>query len=187
MNMTIKICLRPSSHSEDYTLVAEYASEEAAAKTVKALKRVRNMATKDEIDVDWNGEDAQITRKGKTVKFIVNTGGSINEAKAAMHIQTPKGFGAYTNYQELTITVKVPKGIARNVGIVPLVMNPEEANAILCLISSCGEPEVTRCGKKHEILTWNYRGERIYNVDEDVLHVADGIDLFERKNWTVVE
>jgi uncharacterized LabA/DUF88 family protein len=82
------------------------------------LKKVRNRAAKNEIDVDWYGTDAHIIRGDKTVKFIVNTGGSIDEATAAMNVQTPKRFGAYVNYQELTITVKVPKGIATKIGLV---------------------------------------------------------------------
>lgn len=179
---------RPSSHSEDYTIIATYKNEKAARKVKAALfKMLEDMKkNSNEYDVDWDPEDASVSSAGEKVFFEVYTAGYLDCVEALLEkVAKPvESIECYQNYQELEIWVKVPKGLTPEAAM--LVLSKEEGEAVRWLISNCGRPKVEDCGDgKHQIFKWFYRGDEIYY--DGVLQVGFEFPVDELENWKVYE
>jgi hypothetical protein len=176
---------RPSSHSEDFTLIATYRDEKTAEKVKDALFRMLEDMRKNPegYDTDWDPDDAGVSHYGGQVTFEVYTAGYLDDVEALLEkVAKPQSVECYQNYQEITIYVEVPKDLSLDAAM--LVMDVEEAEAIKWLRKHCGEPEIENNGKSRTF-KWSYAGDEIY---------CDGIFYFgdfefsvnERDNWSVV-
>jgi len=175
---------RPSSHSEDFTLIATYKDEETAKKVKDALfKMLEDMKKNPEgYDTDWDPDEAGVSHYENQVTFEVYTGGYLDDVEALLEkVAKPQSVECYQNYQEVTIYVEVPKGLSLDAAT--LVLDRDEAEAIKWLRKRCGKPEVIDNGKS-QILKWFYTGDEIYY--DGVLNL-EGFEfpVDERKNWAV--
>jgi hypothetical protein len=175
---------RPSSHSEDYTLIATYKDEETAKKVRDALfKMLEDMKKNPEgYDTDWDPDEAGVSHYGDHVTFEVYTAGCLGDVEALLEkVAKPQSVECYQNYQEITIYVEVPKGLSLDAAM--LVMDKEEAEAIKWLRERCGKPEIMENGES-QIFKWFYAGDEIYY--DGVLNLGGfEFPVDERKNWTV--
>lgn len=129
---------RPSSHSEDGTVVAVFKSE-AAAKRAAAQCGGRHF--------------------GRKVKFFASNAeyGTLNRVSDSMWKAGAEKVFRYLHYQELIIEVRLPAGVRRET--IPLVCDSDTAAIIRHLEALCGKPEevVTRRSRK---LIFRYAGDK---------------------------
>jgi len=176
---------RPSSHSSDYTIVAEFKSERKAEETYRKLEQlIERMSDEEdeEIDgVDWGPEDALFSLRGKTVYFSVYSSGRLGPVEDLL--SEAEDYNVYTNYQELTISVEVPKGLKFESAM--LVLPREEAEMLKVLREQCEEVEVEEEGDR-QFFIFKYRGDGIYDEFDNELLLEDAsLKLSDRPNWTV--
>lgn len=177
---------RPSSHSEDYTLIATYPAVEDAGKAQAALDRLlKDMEEHpDTYDTDWSPEEAQISTAGNQVTFAVYSAGYVDDVESVLNkAANPEKVECYTNYQELTITVKVPKGLTPETAM--LVLEKEEAEAIKWLTTAIGPPKIAESEDGEQTYEWFYSGDEIYW--DGCLSVGFEFRVDEKENWTVEE
>lgn len=177
---------RPSSHSEDYTVIAKYQTDEDAAKAQKAVAELlKKMETEPEkYDADWSPDDAQISTAGSQVSFEVYSAGYLDDVEAALQeVATPESLNSYSNYQEVTISVKIPKGLTPQTAM--LVLDPDEAKAIKWLKENIGDPKIIADENGEQMYEWFYAGDQIYC--DDCLSVGFDFVVSERDNWIVEE
>ena len=175
---------RPSSHSEDYTLIATYRDEETAEKVKNALFRMlEDMRRNPEgYDTDWGPDDARVSHRGNQVTFEVYTAGFLDDVEALLEkVAKPDSIECYQNYQEITICVEVPKGLSIDAAM--LVMDKDEVEVVKWLRKLCGEPEVVDKGES-QIFKWFYAGDEIY-CDGTLNLGGFEFPVDERRNWSV--
>lgn len=139
--------LRPSSHSEDGTIVAIFDSgdqaESCAKRLARVLKRASCSAFGNKVKVEClNCEHGTLCR----AKRILKRGGA-------------KRIKEVDSYQELVISVVLPRGMT--VATAPLVLDRDVADILRFLYLKCPPPsreEREDC----VILTFVYAGEAIY-------------------------
>jgi len=136
----IEIKFRPSSHSEDGTIVATFSNEERAKEVAKRLKRYG--ARRLDCRVGVSCSDAEYG----TLDRVNNI---FNECDA-------EDMEQYDLYQEFIIEVTLPIGVPFSA--VPLIVDRETAEIIAKLTRWLGKPEekLTRRSKK---LIYRYEGE----------------------------
>ncbi len=175
---------RPSSHSDNYTVIATYRSDRVAEKVKEALlKMLEDMRRNPEsYDTDWDPDEAAVWRDGNHVMFEVYTAGYLEDVDALLRkVAKPQSIECYVNYQELTICVSVPKGLSVEAAM--LVLDRDEAEAVKWLTENCGKPEIEE-NEKERILKWFYKGDEIYS--EGTLYLgALQFPVDERENWSV--
>lgn len=178
---------RPSSHSDDFTLIATYRNDKAAKRVKDALlKMLKDMEKNpDDYDTDWMPDDAGVASDGEKVYFEVYTAGYLECVEALLNkVAKPLNIEYYRDYQELEISVKVPKGLTPE--IAQLVLGREEAEAIKWLTETCGRPEVEDCDDgEHQLFRWSYRGDGIYS--DGALFIGFEFPVDEYENWSVEE
>ncbi|MGD6805815.1 MAG: hypothetical protein ACQCN4_02525 [Candidatus Bathyarchaeia archaeon] len=176
---------RPSSHSEDYTIIASYQTDEDAAKAQKAVDELlKDMEKQPEnYDTDWSPDEAQVSTCGNQVSFAVYSAGSLDDVESALQKEAePESLNCYTNYQELTIMVKVPKGLTPQSAI--LVLDTAEAEAIKWLTEHIGNPKITE-EENEQTYEWFYAGDEIYY--DTYLYAGFEFHVNEKENWVVEE
>jgi len=104
--------------------------------------------------VDWSFEDAFYSLRDKTVYFSVYSSGRLGPVEDIL--SESEDYNVYTNYQELTISVEVPKGL--NFESAMLVLPREEAEMLKVLRECCEEVEVQEEGDR-QFFIFKYRGE----------------------------
>ena len=174
---------RPSSHSEDYTLIATYKDEKEAEKAGKALERLlEDMKEKEEnYETDWNPDDAYVSVSGNKLWFEVYTAGYLDDVELVIRdAAKPENIELFTNYQELVIRVRVPKGLT--VESAMLILSREEAEAVKWFTETCGEPKMVE-EDDAVVFEWFYRGEGIYY--ENTLYIGFEFYVGNRDNWEV--
>jgi len=175
---------RPSSHSSDYTIVAEFKSERKAEETYRKLEQlIERMNEEDEeIDgVDWGPEDAFFSLRGKTVYFSVYTSGRLGMVEDIL--SEAEDYNVYTNFQDLTISVEVPKGLKFESAM--LVLPREEAEMLKALKEYCEDVEVKE-EVDRQFFIFKYRGDGIYDEFDDELFLGGvSLKLSDRPNWKV--
>jgi len=175
---------RPSSHSEDFTVIATYKSVEKAEKVERALKDLLEDMEEhpDDYDIDWSPDEAYVSLEGNKVRFEVYTAGYLSDVESVIKkVAKPETIEWYRDYQEITVRVRVPKGLT--VESAMLVLDREEAEAIKWFRENCGEPKVIDCGDGTQLLEWFYRGDGIY--DDDTLYIGFQFYVGDRDNWEV--
>jgi len=177
---------RPSSHSEDFTLIATYSSHEKAAVVEEALKRLLEDMEEylDDYKTDWDPSDAKVFRDGNKVWFEVYTAGYLGDVESVMLKGGAEKIDCYRYYQELAVRVKVPSGLTPEVAV--LIGDKDEAEAVRWFMENCGKPKIVENGGDDELLEWFYEGDGIYDDYENKLYLG-GIefDLNKHKNWEV--
>ena len=175
---------RPSSHSDEWTIVATYPDKRKAEKAYKKLERLLEDMEKNEseYETDWRANDANCWLNGKEVFFTVYTAGYLDDIYSVLEKFNPQKIEEYRDYQELTIKVRIPKG--STIESLALI-DEEEAKALKWLTEKCGKPKVEEDGDD-QLHTFNYKGEGIYFDPE--LHLGPYlINLEEKRNWEVWE
>ena len=181
---TILFKFRPSSHSDDFTIIASYKDDSSAEKVKVALEKLIEYMKEnpDALDTDWSPDEACISSCGNEVSFSVYSAGYLDSVESVLQTAaTPTDISTYTYYQYLRICVRVPRGLTHDT--MTVVLDKEEAEAIRWLLSNCGEPQIGECGDEEE-WKWEYKGDGIYN-DESILNVGFEFDIASRKNWQV--
>jgi hypothetical protein len=175
---------RPSSHSEDYTLIATYQTVEEAGKAQAALdKLLKDMEEHPEsYDTDWSPNEAQVSASGNQVTFEVYSAGYLDDAESVLNnAANPEKMECYTNYQELTITVKLPKGLTPQTAM--LVLDKEEAEAIKWFTEKIGDPKIAEGEDGEQTYEWFYSGDEIYW--DGCLNIEFEFQVDEKENWAV--
>ena len=176
---------RPSSHSDDYTLIATYKGTVRAEKAEKALKKLlKDMKDHSEdYDADWSPDEAHVSVSGKKVWFEVYTAGYLDDVESVLRkVAVPEEVECYSDYQELTVRVTVPKELTPESAM--LVLEKEEAEAIKWFRENCGEPKVEDCGDgAHQTLEWFYSGDGISS--DGTLYLGFEFYVGDRENWEV--
>ena len=175
---------RPSSHSDEWTIVATYPDKRKAEKAYRKLERLLEdmEENESEYETDWSPGDANCWLNGREVFFTVYTSGYLDDVLSVLEKFNPEKTEYYRNYQELIIRVRVPRG--STVESLALI-DEEEAKALKWLTEKCGEPKVEEDGDE-QLLTFNYKGEGIY-FDPELYLGPYTINLKEKRNWEVWE
>jgi len=175
---------RPSSHSSDYTIVARFRNYREADEAYQRLERLIEGMDEEDADaygIDWDPEDAFYTLRGKTVYFTVYSNGRLGPVEDVL--SEAEDYNVYTNYQELTVIVKVPKGLSFESAM--LVLPREEAEMLKALKKRCEKVEVEEEGNRRFFI-FKYRGDGIYDELYDELFLEGiSLNLSERPNWRV--
>lgn len=176
---------RPSSHSEDYTIIAAYGSRRDAEKVEEALLNMledmkQNM---DSYDTDWSPDEAYVSSEGERVIFEVYSAGYLEDVESVLKkVAKPVEVEGYTNYQRLEISVSVPEGVTPESAL--LILGKKEAEALRWLLKHCGKPDIADSGKRR-VFRWHYEGDGIY--DDGTLYVGIEFPVERYRNWTVEE
>lgn len=174
---------RPSSHSENYTIIAAYPSKQQAAKAQKAVEQLlEDMAKKpNNYKVDWSPDEAELLTWDDTVSFRVYTAGYLENVEVILQEKAkPSTIKYHTDYQELTISVKLPKNLTLQTA--SLVLDREQAKAIEWLTNHVGSPKITQ-DKDSETYVWDYAGDELYR--EGYLYLDYEFAVYEKDNWRV--
>ena len=177
---------RPSSHSEDYTIIATYQNTQDANKAQTALdKLLKDMEEHpDTYDTDWSPEEAQNSTAGNQVTFTVYSAGYVDDVESVLSkAAAAEKVDCFTNYQELTITAKVPKGLTPETAM--LVLDKEEAEAIKWLTNATGSPKVSEAEDGEQTYEWFYSGDEIYW--DGRLSIGFEFNVDEKENWSIEE
>lgn len=177
---------RPSSHSEDYTIIATYKTAEDAGKAQAALDKLfKDMEEHAEnYDTDWSPEEAQFSTAGNQVTFEVYSAGSVEDVESTLNeAANVEKVECYTNYQEITVTVKVPKGLTPQTAM--LVLDKEESEAIKWFTRVVGTPKITEGEDGEQTYEWFYSGDEIYW--DGRLSIGFEFNVDEKENWSIEE
>jgi len=186
--MPPQVSFRPSSHSHDYTIVAIYETSEEAKKAKEQVMKLLAEMEKDPNAylVDWDPEEAEVSLKDNKLFFSVYTAGYLDEAERKIEATGPKKMNTYENYQELTIQITTPKGVTLETA--GLILPAEEVSALKWLYTFLGKPTIKpHSDPDKQILEWKYSGDGIYNSLTNTIYLPNEINLFNRKNWKVIE
>ena len=177
---------RPSSHSEDYTIMATYKTAEDAGRAQVALdKLLKDMEEHaEDYDTDWSPEEAQFSTAGNQLSFEVYSAGSVDDVESVLE-EAPnvEKVECYTNYQEITVTVKVPKGLTLQTAM--LVLDKEESEAIKWFTRVVGSPKITEGEDGEQTYEWFYSGDEIYW--DGRLSMGFEFNVDEKENWSIEE
>lgn len=178
---------RPSGHSDDYSLFATFQSEKDAIKAQKAVERLLEDMTKnpDKYRTDWSPDEVELSVGGDMVTLRLNTAGYLEEVEAALSQDAkPQKLECHANYQEISVSVRVPKDLTLQTAI--LVLGQDEARAIHWFMEHVGSPEVAETTTVGEqVFTWVYAGDEIYS--DGCLYLGFDFMVGQKDNWTVEE
>jgi hypothetical protein len=141
---------RPSSHSVDYTIVATFKTEAEAKQKQAEILRKHN----------FEGE----LRSNKILVSLSQTSESGADDTVDCLAPYTNNVQVYNNYQEMTITFTLPRGL--NNPITGLIFSHDQQEIYNRLCKLCGKPKITRV-KNSEFWVFRYEGEKIYfNTNE---------------------
>ena len=158
----MKIKLKPSSHSYDYTIVGIFPNEQVARQ---------------------KAEKADLPQKGRKL-FMVLSQATIAEADSAvreMDKLEPDKIEVYTIYQELEIKVEVP--IGTDLETLPLFLPASDVALLRTLINLCGKPTKIANGIYEKWIV-HYSGEKIFYYDSILDGKAKGHFVIEDAIYT---
>lgn len=174
---------RPSSHSEDYTIIATYENKSDAENVEEALLKMLGDMKKnmDGYDTDWSPDEAYVSSDGERVIFEVYSAGYLEDVESVLRkVAKPVELDCYTNYQRLEISVSVPSGVTPESAL--LILGKKEAEALRWLLKYCGKPQIEDSGKRG-VFKWYYEGDGIY--DDGTLYVGFEFQVERYRNWNV--
>lgn len=180
---------RPSSHSDDYTVIASFNSLQDASLAFSALEiMLEDMRNNPEdYSADWSPDEASVcvNEDKRRLRFDVNSGGYLSEVVNLMMKVGASKIEVYKYYQKLTISLEVPAGIPLET--ITLILDEEEVEAMRWLLENCGRPAVEEDGEVWRYV-WTYAGDGIYDEEENTLILESiELDLDGRENWFVEE
>jgi hypothetical protein len=179
--MKIPVKLRPSSHSSDYSVVADCKMSETAERLQAKLREIIEQDSKNSKS-DW--EYPEVVQIQNRVVFTVYTNDEslIKSVINAVEAETEKSMVEY-GYQEFYLTLTLPK--KATTATMPLLFSDETITLIRFLKRTC---KITRQtdGEGNETSTFHYAGEPIYGEQSneiDVHHPDKTIKL--APHWTI--
>ncbi|MCL1970107.1 MAG: hypothetical protein FWF66_01395 [Candidatus Bathyarchaeota archaeon] len=174
---------RPSSHSEEYSIIANYPSKQQATQAQKTVEQLLEDMAKNPSNykVDWSPDEAELLTWDDKVSFRVYTAGYLENIETALQEKAkPSTINYHVNYQELTISVKLPKNLTLQAA--SLVLDREQVKAIEWLNNNIGSPKITQT-KDSETYVWVYDGDELYRDGYLYLNFDFAVD--EKDNWLV--
>jgi hypothetical protein len=202
---TLYLKIRPSSHSEDYTLVAKYKTVTAALKAQTMLNHVLTDMRLHQGDYpsSWTAQDAHVSVARNVLTFKIDYASGVADAEAMMQKTSPQTataceskrkqsttiFGLARNFlQSLTITLTLPKNVTKP--IAQLVLSEKEQklitwlNKVFTLIEEAEDAETQK-------RVWSGIGLGLYYAKSHILDMGNGpngqVHLKGRNCWSVVE
>jgi len=174
---------RPSSHSEDVTLVATYTKPEVANKAAQLLEKflAKVKANPNAYRLDWTPDDVEVFTHENQLHFNVYTAGYLEEVDAIINGLKPKKVGEFIDFQEVEIEVTIPKRLTKKAA--PLVLAADESETIKWLKKEVGKPQTETVGEQ-EKLKWIYSGSGIYYGSTLVINGRE-FRLDQHQNWRV--
>ena len=137
----IKIKFRPSSHSEDGTIVAVFEDKEVARSVANKIRRLGGTLWENKLMVS-----------GSSLNY-----GTLREAEAIFQEAGAKSISKPKHHQELIIRVCLPTGITEDA--IPLVLDSNTLKLLQELTKACGKPQREVRGKT-TVLTFHYCADR---------------------------
>ena len=144
---TLIIKFRPSSHSEDGTIVATFEKREVAKKALEKLDQVLQCAS------------CSVFKKKVKVKCGDCEYGTLDRATHILVRFGAKSVEEVGSYQELTITVTLPPKVTIETS--PLVLDKNTASIIKELVAICPRPK-QKMTEKETVYTFKYSGPSIF-------------------------
>ena len=181
--MEMRIRFRPSSHSDDCTIIARYGTEKAAKQGLDKLRRFlkklrvhkRHAGWNTPLDTDWHPSEAGVTLKKKKLKFQVYTDDFVKQVLKVFERSKPKKITVLHEHLEIRITLMIPTKTTLN--FLPLMLTLSEAKIVQELNRLCGLPRcVTRMGKQY--FYWYFKGEeaKIGDVRSNIEDIIENKD-----------
>jgi len=181
--MKMQIRFRPSSHSDDCTIIARYKTKEEAKRGLDKLKRFlkklrahkRHAGWNTSLDTDWHPSEAGVTLKKKKLKFQVYTDDFVKQVLKVFERSKPKKITVLHEHLEIRISLMIPTKTTLN--FLPLMLTLSEAKIVRELNHLCGLPRcVTRMGKQY--FYWYFNGEerKIGEVRSNIEDIIENKD-----------
>jgi hypothetical protein len=172
----------PFRQNQVLTFIATYENCDAARKAKALLfPRMSDLETFLDIEPEYIG----LWRNGAKVLLRLFFHRYPTEAEQLIKkTAAPKNLSLTSSWQTLSISLLLPKGMSKN--FLPLLLDPEELRFLHWLGLCCGKP-VTQLllDGANKCLTWQYRGEGIYNEKRKMIHASSPLRLRQRKHWLV--
>jgi len=173
--MRTLIRFRPSSHSDNCTIIARYKTEKEAewelGKLRRFLKKLRahkqHASWGTPLDTDWHPSQAGVKLEKKKLKFQVYTDDFVKQVLKVFERSKPKKITVLHEHLEIRITLMTPTKTTLN--FLPLMLTLSEAKIVQKLNHLCGLPRcVTRMGKQYFYWYFNGEEERIGDVKSKI-------------------
>jgi len=159
---------RPSSHSEDGTVVATFENDDDAKQAINKVRRYGGTKWRNKVMVSGCSLDHNA---------LWNTERIFRECRAK-EIKKPE------RHQELIITVSLPA--KATLKTIPLLLDPAVAQTITALTRTCGKPHETIKGNTR-ILTFSYcKDKKIYYPFKHP-NAPHGLLRLEQRDFVVPE
>jgi hypothetical protein len=181
----IRLKFRPSSHSDDFTLLAHYKTSKEADKAGQAIHRLLEDMKQPEnsYETDWEPDEATVSVDGNKVTFEVDTAGYLEDVYATLAKTGATNIESFQSYQEFTIQLVVP--LKTSIEALPLILKEDDVSLLKWLTETCGQPKIMEEDNQTQI-QWVYRGDGIYNESENVLYGKVELNLNENSLWRIV-
>lgn len=166
------IRLRPSGHSEDYVIVADYESKEDAERALKRLQAIMDELGEREDPPEWvSASSCKIhdTKAIVEVNFVDELPEPIAiilEGEGARAVRT------YEVREVIKISVKVPKGLKLEAAL--LLTNRGGEKILRILLERIGRPKVVE-RKRYDLWMWNLPLFILYDKTSNSLWIDDKI------------
>jgi len=138
--MMLSVKFRPSSHSEDGTIVATFKSVEDAKKAFNLVRLRGGRRLENQVAVACNDAES----------------GTLNEVREILEGCNPSRIEDYGIHHKLVIEVTLPKQVTLKT--VPLVVDRETANIVMRLVNWLGNPEEITTPKTKKLI-FHYEGD----------------------------
>jgi hypothetical protein len=159
---------RSSGHSNYYTVVGAFGSDEEAEKAGDVLREaLRNESMWTGVSIDWDRtNDPTIEVEANDLRFMVYTAGYLEEVYRIIKNQNPKEMREFEDAQELEIVFKFnsPKVELDEIKILLLLRYPD----LKPLIDE-SEASVERTGDGKTLCIFEYYGDWMYDSDDSKL------------------
>jgi len=205
MNDPLCVKLRPSSHSDGYTLIAEYKTAMVALRAQTLLNQLLADMRLHEKDYpsSWSPNDANVSVNRNTLSLKIGYASGVVDAEALIQRTSPEtttvyisdkkqqatSFGLIHKFlQSLTITLTLPKKV--NKPIAQLILSEQEQDLAAWLnrvFTLTEETENARMQKR----VWKGMGVGIYDAQTQAIDIGNSttglVCLENKKAWRVVE
>jgi hypothetical protein len=159
---------RSSGHSNYYTVVGSFDSNEKAEKAGDVLREaLRNESMWNGISIDWDRtSDPSVEVEANDVRFMVYTAGYLEEVYKIIKNQNPREMREFEDAQELEIVFKFnyPEVELDEIKILLLLKHPDLKPMI-----DESEASIERTGDGKTLCTFEYFGDWIFDSDDSKL------------------
>jgi len=166
-------------------LIAYYKTDKKADKAGQIIQKlIADMKQLDhDYDMDWEPDDANVSVDGDKVVFEVYTAGYLEDVYVTLAKMGATKIEAFQDYQEVTIQLVVP--LKASMEALPLLLKNDDVALMKWLTETCGQPKIINEENQTKI-EWFYRGDFIYNEEENILYGNVELDLEKNPMWKIV-